>query len=288
MPDIDVGPAPQRALVIAHEPYGGAAEIESRLVERGIEVETHQVTSELDRPNDAAPFPSIDGYDIVVPMGSVRSLVTREGIDSWVGEEINLLRDAHTSGLAVLGVCFGGQLLAEALGGSVERAPVGEIGWYEIAAPDGMVNPVGSGPWMQWHNDRFEPPPNAQVLALTDQAVQLFRLARTVGTQFHPEVNLAHLGNWIRLSDDGFLEREGLDRDEMLAEAAANETANILRCHRLVDWFLDHVAQLPSLEAGSAAASSTVSASPVSRSAVSRSAVSRSAGSSVSDAEFMQ
>ena len=265
----DVSYRTRRALIIVHEPYGGAAEIASRLVSRGIDVVAHQVTERVDRPEVAAPFPSLDGFDLVLPMGSVRSLVTREGIDSWIDEEIHLLAEAHQREIPSLGVCFGGQLLAAALGGSVERAPVPEIGWYELAAPPGIVNPVGPGPWMEWHYDRFDPPTDAEVLAVTEHATQLFRVGSTVGTQFHPEVNLAHLGTWIRLSDDTFFEQENLDRDVMLAEAAANEAANIDRCRHLVDWFLDEVAQL------------SLAASP-------SSAAASASLSSTSDAEFMQ
>ncbi|MGI9616173.1 MAG: type 1 glutamine amidotransferase [Acidimicrobiales bacterium] len=267
MPPDDVSDRRPRALVVVHEPYGGAAEVASRLVSRGIDVVAHQVTERIDRPDVAAPFPPLDGFDLVLPMGSVRSVVTREGIDSWIDEEIHLVGEAHERGIPVLGVCFGGQLLAAALGGSVERAPVPEIGWYEIAAPTGVVNPVGPGPWLEWHYDRFEPPPDSEVLAVTEHATQLFRVGSAVGTQFHPEVNLAHLETWIRLSDDTFFEQENLDREVMLAEAAANEAANIDRCRHLVDWFLDDVAQL------------SLSASPASSAA---------ALSSTSDAEFMQ
>ena len=265
--------------MLVHEPYGGAAEVASRLVERGVDVHTHLITADLDRPDRAAPFPPVDEFDLVAPMGSVRSLVDREGIDSWIDEEIDLLRRAHDRRIPTLGVCFGGQLLAMALGGSVERAPVPEIGWFEIGAPPGAVNPVGPGPWLQWHFDRFVPPPTADVLAVTDRAVQLFQLSTTVGTQFHPEVNAAHLRTWIELSDDAFFEREGLNRAVMLAEAAEHGAANIARCHHLVDWFLDEVAQLslPPFES----APSDAGPSEVGSSA-------GSAASSTSDAEFMQ
>lgn len=278
VPIDDVIPDPPRALVISHEPYGGGAEVASRLVERGFELTTHQVTADFDRPDDAAPFPSIDGYDLIVPMGSVRSLVTREGIDSWIDEEIHLLRDAHDRGVPLLGVCFGGQLLALALGGSVERAPMREIGWYRIWAPPGVVNPVGAGPWLQWHYDRFEPPAGAEVLAVTDVAVQLFRVSTTVGTQFHPEVNRAHIATWLGQAEDDYLESEGLDRAAMLTEAGDNEAANIERCRHLVDWFLDDVAQLP-LPPRSIQPSSLSGSAP---------SASSSAGARTSDAEFMQ
>lgn len=204
-------------------------------------VDTHVVTPDVERPNDAVDFPDLGGYDIVLPMGSVRTLTNKTPIDSWIHHELDLLRDAHESGVPILGVCFGGQLLAEALGGKVETAPEPEIGWYALEPADGAHNPVGPGPWMEWHHDRFEPPPGAEVLAVTDGAVQLFQLGTTVGTQFHPEVNLAHVTRWLEDADDVYLAMVGVTRAQILADAAANEAANIERCHRLVDWYLDDV-----------------------------------------------
>jgi len=138
--------APMRALVIAHEPDGPARQVEIRLLERGFDVDTHIVTHEYDKPNQATPWPNADEYDLVLPMGSVRSLTRKDEIDSWVHVELALLRDLHQAGTPMLGVCFGGQLLADALGGSVEVAPVTEIGWFDIQAAGGAENPAGSGP----------------------------------------------------------------------------------------------------------------------------------------------
>ena len=188
---------PRRALVLAHEPQGTSALVGERLQQRGYDVHEHVVTSDLDRPNDAAPFPDLADYNMLVPMGSIRSLTNTDEIDSWIFDEISMVQAARQRGTPMLGVCFGGQLLAAALGGTVEQAPVPEIGWYDIHGPDespnGHSNPLGPGPWFQWHHDRFTPPPEADVLAVNANSVQLFRLGRCVGAQFHPEVTYAHL-----------------------------------------------------------------------------------------------
>lgn len=210
-----------------------------RLTERGYEVHTHVVTSAVDRPNDSVPFPSFADYDVIALMGSIRSLTNKSEISNWVHDELDLIRAAHAADRPVLGVCFGGQLIAEALGGSVELSPVTEIGWHDINAPEGRTNPVGPGPWMEWHHDRFTPPPEATVLAETDSAAQLFSIGRMVGTQFHPEVDVAHVANWLSTADDAYLAENGQDRDTILAEMAEHESRNVEQCDRLVDWFLD-------------------------------------------------
>lgn len=207
------------------------------LERRGFVVDTHVVTTDLAAPNSATPFPSLDGYDLLVPMGSMRSLTNTDEIDSWIGIELDLVRTAHQQGMPVLGICFGGQIIAAALGGKVEKAPVFEHGWYELAdGPDGP-NPVGPGPWLMWHEDRFMPPPEAEVLAVTEDAVQLIRIGTTVGTQFHPEIDLAHFEVWLNLGAD-HLRANGVDPDEFRSETARLEAHNIEQCQRLVDWYL--------------------------------------------------
>lgn len=231
----------RRCLVLAHEPDGVATQIENRLVERGFDVDTHVITDDMDKPNVANPFPDFGLYDLILPMGSVRSLTNKDEIDTWVHEELELLRAAHEAGTPILGVCFGGQLMADALGGSVEPAPVTEIGWYEIEPAEGKENPVGPGPWLEWHHDRFTPPPDAEVLATTSEAVQLFRVGRTVGTQFHPEVDVPHMQGFLENAPDEYLHEHGVTREQMLADVQQHEEANIKQCHALVDWFLDEV-----------------------------------------------
>ena len=233
---------PRRALVLAHEPQGTSALIGERLQERGYDVHDHVVTADLDRPNDAVPFPDFADYDMVVPMGSIRSLTNTGEISSWIFDEINGVQAARDRGTAILGVCFGGQVLAAAFGGEVERAPVPEIGWYEMSAVDGADNPAGPGPWFQWHHDRFTPPPEAEVLAVNDYAVQLFRLGRCVGTQFHPEVTYDHVKSFLTGADDEYLAEHGLSRETLLEGISRHEDRNARQCIALVDWFLDEVA----------------------------------------------
>ena len=81
-----------------------------------------------------------------------------------------------------------------------------------------------------------------EILAETATAVQLIRSGRTVGTQFHPEVNHAHVANWLHGAPQEYLDEHGVDFEALLVEVAANEERNIAQCGALVDWYLDEVA----------------------------------------------
>ncbi len=242
----------RRVLVIAHEPDGPGGQVAVRLAERGYEIHTHVVTPDVDAPNTAAPLPDFADYDLVALMGSIRSLTRKDEISSWVHDELASIRAAAAREQPILGVCFGGQLIADALGGSVEESPVFEIGWHRIDPMPGVDNPVGAGPWMEWHHDRFDPPPGAAVLASTAVGPQLFTIGRMVGTQFHPEVDHAHVAHWLGGASPEYLAEVGIDPDALLAEIAQHEDRNTLQCHALVDWFLAEVGldPLPSAEGG--------------------------------------
>ena len=232
-----------RALVIAHEADGPGGQVAVRLAQRGYEIHTHVVVADSNSPNASVPFPNFADYDVVAVMGSVRSLTNKPEIDNWVHDELDLLRAARDAETPVLGICFGGQLIAEALGGSVELSPVTKIGWHEIRAAGGQTNPAGPGPWMEWHHDRITPPPGATVLAETDSAIQLFTIGKMVGTQFHPEVDYAHVDHWLSTCPDEYLAEYGQDRDAILKSIQANEARNNAQCHAFVDWFLDNYAE---------------------------------------------
>jgi GMP synthase (glutamine-hydrolysing) len=114
----------------------------------------------------------------------------------------DLLRLA-ARGTPVLGVCFGHQLLADALGGVVERNPRGpEIGTREVELTDaGRADPLLAGlpsrlPVQQLHEDHVvAPPPGAVLLATSAHApVQAFAHGRRLrAVQFHPEFTPARV-----------------------------------------------------------------------------------------------
>jgi GMP synthase-like glutamine amidotransferase len=141
----------------------------------------------------------------------------------------------------VLGICFGSQILARALGGEAMRAQRSEIGWVPIRTRDPGL--VGEGPWFQWHHDTFTPPAGAVLLAESAAGPQAFTVGRSLAVQFHPEVTTEIVEDWVSLGLEQ-LARHGIDPDRLLAETRERETENRPRAWRLLDAFLDRAAAI--------------------------------------------
>ena len=153
----------------------------------GLEVSAHRA----DHGPDALPP---DGsFDLLVVLGSTAS-VTDASVP-WIAPERRLVARAVDRGTPVLGVCFGGQLLAQVLGGTVARADRREIGWRLLDTSDPARIPAG--PWLDWHEDAFTCPPGAEAIARTDVSLHAFVGGPHTGVQFHPEVTVDVVGAWI-------------------------------------------------------------------------------------------
>jgi GMP synthase-like glutamine amidotransferase len=136
----------------------------------------------------------------------------------------------------VLGICFGSQLLARALGGRALPSVRTEIGWVSIASEDpGLID---EGPWFQWHHDTFTPPPGAELLAENPAGPQAYVVGRSLGVQFHPEVTIPIVEEWVALGGDD-LARHGVDPERLLADTRRLADANRKRAWRLMDAFVD-------------------------------------------------
>jgi GMP synthase-like glutamine amidotransferase len=234
-----------RALFVQQDHVSPVGPVGERFAERGYDIEEFLVVPQerFQAPGVEVSFPDPLDYDVIVPMGAPWSVYDEATIGAWVLEEIGLLRRAHDEGVPVLGICFGGQALATALGGTVERAPEPEIGWYvlDTDAPD----LVESGPWFQWHHDRWTTPPLARTLARTERAPQAFVQRRSMGVQFHPELVGTMLEGWLAHGGAAYLRDHHIDPEAVISRTEREEPEAIARTHRLVDRFLELVATAP-------------------------------------------
>ncbi|MGA5544461.1 type 1 glutamine amidotransferase [Mycobacterium sp. NPDC051198] len=209
--------------------------------ECGFDIDTFQVVApeRKDTPAGEVIFPDPTDYDVIVPLGARWAVYDETLLGSWVGAEMAMVRAAVEAGVGVLGVCFGGQLVAQALGGSVSRSPAPEVGWYDVATDDEQLVPGGR--WFQWHFDRWTLPPDATEIARTPAASQAFVLGTALALQFHPELDSGLLEVWLAHDRDGSVAEIGRSPDELRLQTTEfiDDAASRLRI--LVRGFLSRV-----------------------------------------------
>jgi GMP synthase-like glutamine amidotransferase len=234
-----------KALFVQHDHVSPLGPVGERFAHHGFEIDTFLVVPEerFHSPDIAVDYPSLDDYDVVVPLGAPWGAWDDACIGTWLRTEVDWLGAAVRGGMPVLGICFGGQLVARAMGGAVAPAPRGEIGWTTIWSERPEL--VGQGPWFQFHYDRWELPPGAVEIARNPAASQAFTIERTLAVQFHPELDAAGLKGWLDWGGDRKVMEEGLDPDVMLAHTVAEQASARERTFALVDAFLTDVAGLP-------------------------------------------
>ncbi len=234
-----------KVLVVENFPAGPVGLFGSYL-ERRHAARLQVVTPETmpERPGDE---------DLMVVLGSPSGVYQEL---PWIVRQRALVRQAIEAGRPVVGICFGAQLIASAIGGTV--APLGRrfCGW--IASAD-VVDPVWRGPWARWHGDHLTLPPNTgidstEVLARDQGTIQAFQYRQAVGVQFHPEADEAILTDWAHATPDQLAENN-LTFEQVIADTRANVEGRAAAREALFDEMLRrcmaHTAAQPMLNIAS-------------------------------------
>ena len=150
----------------------------------------------------------------------------------WIEAELKLIRAADRSGLPLLGHCLGAQLIAKALGGTVDRNPVREIGWFEVtpvgdAAPS-ILRHTKPFEVFHWHGETFSVPSGAaSILKSAHCENQGFVRGNTWAFQCHMEVTADMLPKWTAAYREEILSPTASvqSEDEILKDAPRRSTA---------------------------------------------------------------
>jgi GMP synthase (glutamine-hydrolysing) len=167
-----------------------------------------------------APLPGPRQADAFVMTGSSASVTERA---PWMLRAEELLRRIVDARVPLLGICFGHQMMAQALGGLVERNPQGrEIGTVRLQRE--RDDPLFAGLPRAFdvnatHVDTVTRlPPGAEVLATTalDRAASFRVGPRALGVQFHPEFDADVMRRYL-VARAHLVRQEGSDPDALRA-----------------------------------------------------------------------
>jgi GMP synthase-like glutamine amidotransferase len=216
------------ALVVQHGPLGPPGLLGEWLREREIPMVVHRADSQ-----DA--WPHVADHDFVAVLGSRFS--PTDVHEPPVAMTRRYVEHALTEDVPVLGLCFGGQLLADVLGGEVGPAENGpELGWHTIETADPALVPAG--PWLQWHWHRFSTPPGADELARSPAGTQAFRHGPHLGVQFHPESTIDIVARWAETDEERLRAQGVADGRALLERGRAHVQAAARNARTLFDGFL--------------------------------------------------
>lgn len=141
---------------------------------------------------------------------------TNQTEPAWIPREIEFLREAVAADVPVLGICFGGQALARAMGAKVGPAPHRCAGWYEVR-PEPGVDLLPPGPWVHFNKEHFQVPEGATMLGMGPNGPAGYVRGPHMGLQLHPEVTEEIIEDWVAREEED-LAADGLDPEGIRAD----------------------------------------------------------------------
>lgn len=140
-----------------------------------------------------AAFPDVEAFDGFLVTGS-RVSVYDDSEANWVKPLEAYIASIAADEIPIMGICFGHQVIADALGGAVVGMDEYEIGYAKIRqfvsdrVFDGLENPTTV---FESHSDTVvKLPPQTQIIAANEYGVQAYRRENVFGVQFHPEFDV--------------------------------------------------------------------------------------------------
>lgn len=205
----------------------------AHLAERG-------VPFRLLKPCAGDELPPAAGFRAVIVLGGAMG-VHDTAEHPFLGGVKRFIREAVEADVPLLGICLGGQLLADVLGAPVTSGAFGEKGSLTVSlTAEGERDPLFAGvdrtfATFQWHNDTFAIPRGGVLLASSPVCpAQAFRMGEAAyGLQFHPEVTASIVDTWARWTAE-----TAPELDRFLAAFAAAEPAYRSASRRILANFL--------------------------------------------------
>jgi GMP synthase (glutamine-hydrolysing) len=173
----------------------------------GAALEHKNIPHQLVRLYRGDPLPAARDAAGVILFGGYMG-VYQNGAYPFLERSRDFIRECLLQETPLLGLCLGGQLLAQTIKARIFTGAHVEHGPLPVSlSADGRHDPLFTGidsPFttFQWHNDSFGLPDEAFALAFSENCpYQAFRFGNAWGLQFHPEVDEAIVADWAHRQD---------------------------------------------------------------------------------------
>jgi GMP synthase-like glutamine amidotransferase len=182
-------------------------------------------------------------------MGGTMSVYQEEEYP-WLKPEKEFVKKVIETGKPVLGSCFGGQMIADVLGGKVTKNPYKEIGWHTVRSMEGKspskirssklpscMFPEFTG--FMWHGDTFEIPAGAMKLFESEACPNQGFLynGNVLGLQFHPEADRQWIRNLIKASGHELVPGKYIRSEKEIYSQEKCFESSMNLAFSLMDWF---------------------------------------------------
>jgi GMP synthase-like glutamine amidotransferase len=221
---------------LEHEPFEGLANIEVWAKKKG-----HSITRTLLFNNEE--LPDISDFDWLFIMGGSMNIYEEEKYP-WLKEEKKFIAQAIADHKILLGICLGSQLIADVLGGKVNKNKFKEIGWFPVSltreARDSSIfsSLPGTFTAFHWHGDTFKIPYGSARIAQSEGCVnQAFECGRAIGLQFHLEYSKKSIDLMFRNCSDELMDGKYIQKqDEIISQIS-----NVHKIKEILNTLLDNM-----------------------------------------------
>ncbi len=225
--------------LLQHVPFEGLGSIESWATNRAMTVSSTRLFAGESLPR------SLDGIQLLVIMGGPMS-VHDESEYPWLVLEKAFIKDAIKAKIPIVGICLGGQLLSEALGGAVTKNEHREIGWGPVTrskdCPSALSEMIPETfPAFHWHGETFDIPEGARRIASSEACRNQGFIwnNHVLALQFHMEASVELATELtIQCPDDLVPAPYVQEKDAMISSPERFQTANET-LNRLLDAFME-------------------------------------------------